>query len=130
MEDTQTPSWKTIADARREAILNSIPNRWRLEKLPSNEEQIDVTGAYIQQFLSPQEVKITETDVVGIAKATSTGSWSAVDVVEAFCHRAALAHQLVGHTFYLLNIIPCAEERSRCNDVGRLIVLYPGELSS
>lgn len=30
-----------------------------------------------------------------VAKHTVSGSWSAVEVTKAFCHRAALAHQLV-----------------------------------
>ena len=87
--------WKSSATEKKDAILNSIPEKWRVEKLPSNKEQKDVTGPFIHQFLSKREVEITETDVVGIAKATSTGTWSAVEVTEAFCHRASLAHQLV-----------------------------------
>lgn len=89
----QTSSWKDLAQKKRNAIL---PAKWRVEqsKLPSNEEQRDVTG-YIQQFLSKREVEITETDVVGIAKETSTGNWAAEEVAKAFCHRASLAHQLV-----------------------------------
>jgi hypothetical protein len=92
----QKSSWKDLAQKKRNAILDSIPAKWRVEqsKLPSNEEQRDVTG-YIQQFLSKREVEITETDVVGIARETSTGNWTATEVTEAFCHRASLAHQLV-----------------------------------
>jgi amidase len=92
----QTSSWKDLAEKKRNAILDSIPTKWRVEqsKLLSNEEQKDVTG-YIQQFLSKRELEITETDVVGIAKETSTGNWTAAEVAEAFCHRASLAHQLV-----------------------------------
>jgi amidase len=103
----QTSSWKDLAQKKRNAILNSIPAKWRVEqsKLPSNEEQRDVTG-YIQQFLSEREVEITEKDVVGIAKETSTGNWTAAEVAEAFCHRASLAHQLVSckpAAFYILH---------------------------
>jgi amidase len=92
----QSYSWKDLAEKKRNAISNSIPAKWQIEKskLPSNEEQRDVT-AYIQQFLSKREVEITETDVVGIAKETSSGNWTAVEVAEAFCHRASLANQLV-----------------------------------
>jgi predicted acyl esterase len=92
----QSSSWKDLAEKKRNAIYNSIPAKWQIEKskLQSNEEQRDVTG-YIQQFLSKREVEITETDVVGIAKETSSGNWTAAEVTEAFCHRASLAHQLV-----------------------------------
>ncbi|KAK5094242.1 hypothetical protein LTS08_008661 [Lithohypha guttulata] len=87
--------WKATALAKRQAILDSIPERWRLSKIPSVEEQKDVTGSYIQQFLESKEIDITETDAVGIAEKVAAGEWSAVDVTQAFCHRASLAHQLV-----------------------------------
>ncbi|KIW75355.1 hypothetical protein Z517_10096 [Fonsecaea pedrosoi CBS 271.37] len=87
--------WESRAKAKREAILNSIPEKWRLQKIPSPEEQKDVTGSYIQQFLDEKEVTITETDAVGIAEKVAAGAWTAVDVTQAFCHRASLAHQLV-----------------------------------
>lgn len=88
--------WKSLASAKRDSILSSIPKKWHLPayKLPSNKDQRDVTK-YIQQFLSEKEIEITETDIVGIAEKTTTGTWSAVEVTEAFCHRASLAHQLV-----------------------------------
>jgi len=63
--------------------------------VPSAQEQTDVTGKYIQQFLSPREVEITETDAVGIVKNTTSRIWKAREVAEAFCYRAALAHQMV-----------------------------------
>ena len=87
--------WKTAATAKRDAILSSIPADWRIEKIPTEGEQKDVTGKYIEQFLDKKEIEITNTDVVGLAQQIASGSWSAVDVTEAFCHRAALAHQLV-----------------------------------
>lgn len=87
--------WKRIGKDKAEAVLNLIPQEWRIPSIPSVSEQRDVTGKYIQQYLSPQEIEITETDAVGILKNTTSGKWSAVDVAKAFCHRAAVAHQLV-----------------------------------
>jgi amidase len=87
--------WEARAKAKREAILTSIPEKWRLQSIPGAEEQKDVTGAYIHQFLNEQEISITETDAVGIAEKVAAGEWSAVDVTQAFCHRASLAHQIV-----------------------------------
>jgi amidase len=88
-------SWKDIASAKRQSILESIPSKWRISRIPSRAEQKDVTGAYIYQFLSKEEINITETDAVGIAKEVASGNWKATTVTEAFCHRASLAHQLV-----------------------------------
>lgn len=93
---TNNQSWQAIGAAKRESILQSIPEKWRLENsTPPASELRDVTGSYIQQFLSPREIEITETDAVEIAKKTTTGQWTAVEVTRAFCHRAAIAHQLV-----------------------------------
>ncbi|EAW06572.1 putative general amidase GmdA [Aspergillus clavatus NRRL 1] len=87
--------WKAAAAAKRQAILDAIPAKWRIqEPIPSPSKLRDVTG-YIQQFLSPRELEITENDAADIAQQTTTGNWTAVEVAEAFCHRAALAHQLV-----------------------------------
>lgn len=93
--DRMPEDWKKTADAKRESILAAIPKEWHLEKIPSPEEQKDVTGKYVQQFLTDKEVEITETDAVGIVEKTTSGAWTAVDVIKAFCHRAAIAHQLV-----------------------------------
>ncbi|KAL4895376.1 amidase signature domain-containing protein [Aspergillus ambiguus] len=89
-------SWKQLAEAKRQSILDAIPPEWRIkEPIPPAGELRDVTGAYIQQYLTPREIEITETDAVRIAEKTTSGQWTALEVTEAFCHRAALAHQLV-----------------------------------
>lgn len=88
-------TWKEVAQAKRKSIRAGIPEKWLLSSIPSVQEQKDVTGKYIQQFLTEREVEITETDAVGIVAKTTRGAWTAREVTEAFCHRAALAHQLV-----------------------------------
>ncbi|KFX90815.1 hypothetical protein V495_04413 [Pseudogymnoascus sp. VKM F-4514 (FW-929)] len=88
-------AWKEVAQAKRASIRAEIPEKWLLSSIPTVQQQKDVTGKYIQQFLTEREVEITETDAVGIVAKTTTGTWKAREVTEAFCHRAALAHQLV-----------------------------------
>ncbi|KAL8818307.1 MAG: hypothetical protein Q9223_003030 [Gallowayella weberi] len=88
------PHWQKIAKAKFESISESIPKPWRLDSLPSNEEQRDVTGDYIRQYLSKEEVEITEAIATTIVHNISTGRWTAEAVTNAFCHRAGLAHQL------------------------------------
>lgn len=88
-----TKDWETRAREKREAILAAIPQEWRIEN-PPNDKQIDVTGPFIQQFLSEREVEITEKAVEEILEQTIKGQWKAEEVARAFCHRAALAHQL------------------------------------
>lgn len=84
-------AWQEAAEAKRASILAAIPKEWRID-VPSIEDQPDVTE-YIKQFLTEDEIEITELaaeDLVGYASR-----WSAEEVARAFCHRAALAHQLV-----------------------------------
>jgi amidase len=93
--------WEALAKEKRDSVNALIPKSWLLTSpIPSSAEQRDVTGKYIQQFLSPREIEVTETDAVGIVKNTSSGTWKAREVAEAFCHRAALAHQLVLIQFF------------------------------
>ena len=93
---TAMSDWESLAAEKRDSINALIPKSWLLDTpLPSTSEQRDVTGKYIQQFLAPREVEITETDATGIVKNTTSGVWKAREVAEAFCHRAALAHQFV-----------------------------------
>jgi amidase len=88
--------WKTLGKEKASSVNALIPKSWLLTTpLPSVEQQRDVTGKYIQQFLSRGEIEITETDAVGIVQKTTSGTWKAREVAEAFCHRAALAHQMV-----------------------------------
>ena len=86
-------SWQSLATAKLESINNSIPKKWRLDVLPSTNEQRDVTG-FITSSLTKAEIEITETDAVGIVDKTTSGAWSSEEVITAFCHRASLAHQL------------------------------------
>jgi amidase len=88
--------WKTLGEAKAASVNALIPKSWLLTTpLASVEQQRDVTGKYILNYLSPKEIEITETDAVGIVQKTTTGTWKAREVAEAFCHRAALAHQMV-----------------------------------
>lgn len=88
-------TWQELAAKKRASILAEIPKDWLLPSIPPVEEVKDVSGTYMHQFLSSKEVEITESDAETIVKNTTGGVWSCVDVCKAFCHRAAIAHQLV-----------------------------------
>lgn len=67
---------------------------WRLNSIPAPEDRRDVTGDYNRQFLSEQEISITESTPQEIVDSTASAEWTSVAVATAFCHRAAIAHQL------------------------------------
>ncbi|THY83951.1 amidase [Aureobasidium pullulans] len=106
------PDWRQIATQKRDSVLALIPEEWRIPAPPSADEQRDVTGKFIQQYLNTQEIEITETDAVGIVEKTSNGTWTAVEVTKAFCHRSAIAHQLVNclHEIFYNAAIESAQE--------------------
>ena len=94
-------NWEAIAASKRGVLFSLIPEKWRIpHPLPPPATLRDVTGN-IRQYLSLREVEITETDSVGIVQKASSGDWTCSEVTEAFCHRAALAHQMVHNHSYL-----------------------------
>lgn len=88
-------TWQQLAKTKYDSLVGSIPKKWRLSTIPTADEQRDVTGAFIQRFLSDREIEITEMDANAIVIKTTNGRWSAEEVATAFCHRASLAQQLV-----------------------------------
>ncbi len=96
MQSQQQESWQEKGRAKKEAIFSLIPTSWRIpQPIPPAQEQRDVTGQYVWQYLTEKEREITETDAEGIVKCTSTGQWTSEEVARAFAHRASIAHQLV-----------------------------------
>ena len=60
-------NWEALAKDKRDSVNALIPKSWLLPSpVPTSAEQRDVTSTYIQQFLTPREIEITETDAVGI----------------------------------------------------------------
>lgn len=109
---TETTTWESLGKFKLSSINNSIPSKWRISSIPSIEAQRDVTGPFIQNFLSKEEVDITETDAAGIVEKTSTGKWTAEEVATAFCHRASLAHQLTNCLHEIFLMLPSKMLRS------------------
>jgi amidase len=96
-------SWQSIASAKNASLIDLIPPRWRinLSDVPPASRLRDF-GDYICRFLNPQELEITNASSNAILAHIRSGEWGAADVTRAFCHRAAVAHQLV-HKQYQKN---------------------------
>ncbi|KAF2149438.1 amidase [Myriangium duriaei CBS 260.36] len=105
-------NWKQIAEEKRASVLANIPKDWQIPAPPSAQDQRDVTGSYIQQYLTAREVEITETPAASIVEKASSGQWTAVEITKAFCHRAAVAHQLVSclHEIFFDDAIETAKQ--------------------
>ncbi|KAF5637916.1 hypothetical protein F52700_4619 [Fusarium sp. NRRL 52700] len=88
-------NWQDIAKESQAKVLNSIPDRWRLN---TNQYQDlkDVTNVpYTCGLLTEEQLKITELTATEMVKKLEAHELKAVQVLEAFAGRAAIAHQLV-----------------------------------
>lgn len=114
---TMPKDWQEIAKEKAAQVLSLIPEEWRISSkdIPSAEEQRDITGDFVRKYLTKKEVEITESDAVAIVEKTTSAQWTAVEVAKAFCHRAAVAHQLVNclHEIFFEQAIAEAEKADK-----------------
>lgn len=90
-------SWQRKAANKRAQLAASIPAKWRIpaDKLPA-QEVLDVSDfPSTSGLLTARELDITSTNLIPLCQKLQSGEWKAREVTEAFCHRAAIAHQLV-----------------------------------
>jgi amidase len=90
-------SWKKIANRKVQNDLEKIPLEWRLPEavIDDAKKQRSIADAFIEGLLKEHSRFITRLDVPALMKKTGNGSLSAVEVVKAYCQRAAYGHQLV-----------------------------------
>ena len=87
-------AWENRARTKRAQLLAAIPKAWRLGSLPPSDLPRNSTQLP-RRWLSDQEILITETSALDILAKVRDCIWSAQAVTRSFCHRAAIAHQLV-----------------------------------
>jgi len=87
--------WKEISVRARQGVLDSIPMKWRLsknfEKPQTNLQRIP----YECGILTQRQLELTDLTASELLPLLSGGELSATEITEAFCARAAIAHQLV-----------------------------------
>ncbi|KIW34122.1 uncharacterized protein PV07_00918 [Cladophialophora immunda] len=89
MED----AWKKDCAEARQALMDSIPPKWRLSNRPS-ESQTDVRSVpRTCGLLTERQLEITEQNASDLMPKLLDGRLSSAEVTEAFCARAAIAHQ-------------------------------------
>ncbi|KAF4457129.1 hypothetical protein F53441_917 [Fusarium austroafricanum] len=104
-------SWETIAKEAQAKVLHSIPDRWRLD-VDNYSKLKDVTDVpYTCGLLTKTQLKITEHTATEIVQQLEKRKLKAVEVLEAFAGRAAIAHQLVKG---LLHGVPIALKDIHC----------------
>lgn len=110
-------SWEDTAASFRSYLTAKIPSKWLLEEsaIPSASEQPCITGTYLHQFLSYDEVSITETPPTELLSKLASGALSSYEVTSAFCHRSALAHQFL-HCLLEINYAAALAEASALDE--------------
>ena len=88
--------WQTTAKRKREALLSAIPKEWRIDSrsLPTDSAMPKVTQL-IRDHLSNEEIAITESQPQMLLGAIAHGLHTSTESLQAFSHRASIAHQLV-----------------------------------
>ncbi len=86
--------WESIASSAQRSVLGAIPEKWRL---PSKDPSLTDVRKVPETcgLLTQKQLAITEHTATGLLSKLHSETWSSVEVVEAFCGRAAIAHQLV-----------------------------------
>lgn len=93
---TQPTTWQALHDAKKAEQNSRIPEAWKLKKFPA-EDTRDLRSVVANcGILTERELEITgdHYDATSLAIAIAAGSFTSVEVVTAFCKRAAIGHQV------------------------------------
>jgi amidase len=100
-----TSTWQEISIKKKAEQATRIP---RAYLLPKHFKPNAVNVLHVPRtcgLLSQRQIDITENnDATSLAAAIAGREYSSLEVAEAFCKRAAIAHQLVRNVTYLLNL--------------------------
>ncbi|KAL1842570.1 hypothetical protein VTJ49DRAFT_4853 [Mycothermus thermophilus] len=90
------PEWQEKAEAKRRKDLEKIPSEWILPQayLDEAQRQRSIADGFIDNLLKPSERELTNLDIPTLTERIERSSLSAVELVSAYCKRAAYAHQL------------------------------------
>jgi amidase len=94
-------SWEKTASDKKARIAASIPPEWRLKVEPTEDSVMDYPKK--SGIMTADELAITESNATDLVAQMAVGKLTSVAVTTAFCKRAALAHQLVRITKWLVD---------------------------
>jgi amidase len=88
-------SWESRADEKRRRILSQVPGAFLHLELTHTLEDPASVQAVPSKYLSDEEYEITGLDAVALVSAIAKRTYTSVQVLNAFTHRAAIAHRLL-----------------------------------
>jgi len=89
--------WTPAVTQKIEQISGQIRPEWLLSAsdLAEASSRRDLTGKFIVSFLDKPAAEITALSALELAKKIKQRELTALETTLAFCHRAAVAHQIV-----------------------------------
>jgi amidase len=95
MSATTLPSWESRALKKKTHILTPVPPEYVHSHLSHSVTDTSSVQDIPNGLLSQEEIAITSLDVSEVISTIAKGTYSSVQVLKAFTHRAAIAHQLL-----------------------------------
>jgi amidase len=97
MGSAQSTGWQATVKEKRAEREAKLPTKWKIETgdLPSDDVTDVIQLCRDRKWLTDTELIMTESTMVELAAAIKNKEYTAVQVVEAFAHRATIAQQLV-----------------------------------
>ena len=91
-------SWQDRATKKVTQTASKIPPIWRIsvEDRERARTTRNLTGNFIQSFLSEEEAEIVRLDSETLVQKIASRSLSSLEVANAYCKTAAIAHQIAG----------------------------------
>ncbi|CUM46484.1 uncharacterized protein AC631_03817 [Debaryomyces fabryi] len=90
-------SWEDIVEAKRNVVKASIPSDWINDSIKEDMIQAKYinTYEYLDSILPQAEVDITSLTMLQLQCKIRKGELKALTVAKAYCHRAAMAQQIL-----------------------------------
>jgi amidase len=95
MSATSNSPWGSRALGKKTNVLSPLPNEYLHSELSHSTTDTASVQDVPKRFHSLEELEITSLDVSGIIASIASGRYTSVQVLKAFTHRAAIAHQLL-----------------------------------
>lgn len=89
-------TWEDEVKIANDRRASELPEKWRIpdDKLPQSETESVIDFPTKSGYLTDKEIEITEHNVPTLLTKIANGEYTSVQVATAYCHRAAIAHQL------------------------------------
>lgn len=95
--------WQAQAEAKAAATLSKIPDQWRLKQdvIDDAKNRRQLAGDFIIQLIDSKTVDCISHDSKELVDLIGKKVYTSVQVAQAFCKTAAVAHQIVGSSWFL-----------------------------